>query len=477
MTKLYFDKNNTNSNKILINNLSLSYNYTSNLLYNRLNKSKEIEVKKDYKLKMNEIVIGFKSVEYYLGNEVKVDLKLTNESGNLKELKSRGFLLLSRKGDGKTVMASILINWYREKFKIKDSSGNIINLPVFIIDPKGEYYTRSKESYYNRDEDFKFNVDGLLSEYNLKRKGFDLIVIRPKFLGEQSDVNFYYSIHFLDFKRIMKRNSTVSISILFDLLGLTNNEANQELLELALSNDKITSWIELGNYILKLKKEFGIGAVTIINKIRVRLRRGILTDKDEERFNLLENLANKIVVFRGDIRNEVDDNIHLIMYNAYIKFALQLIIDDADGASKNNKDSYLKNPAGYLIVCDETDSICPREGKNSLKNTYIQLLTKYRAIMINTISITQNPDKLAYEIIKECDFVLGSTCDNIISDTLIKIRGITPKNVYFLKTLKREVLNSIGLTINEWYFVDINNFPIIFYPFIPTQAYKEQTSN
>ena len=100
MTKLYFDKNDTNSNKILINNLSLSYNYTSNLLYNRLNKSEEIEVKKDYKLKMNEIVIGFKSVEYYRGNEVKVDLKLTNESGNLKELKSRGFLLLSRKGDG-----------------------------------------------------------------------------------------------------------------------------------------------------------------------------------------------------------------------------------------------------------------------------------------------------------------------------------------------------------------------------------------
>ena len=424
--------------------------------FNVLIKQKDTEIKNNkVKLSPDDILIGFDSTDFEFGNETIINLNLTNydNEGNLVEVKSRDICVIGVKGSGKSVTASIIM----EELILKEK------MHCLIIDPAGEFYKHKEEWLHDDDRDeYKEQIDEWEEQFGLNRKGLNTIVISPKILGELDNVDVYYSINFIEFIELFKRDSISAISILSEILGITESYANIDFLYNVLT-DKIisntTTWNGFRKRLNELRRTTNVEV--IFNSINIKIRSGILNDDEATHIDIIE-MFNKYdaVIFRGRQRKEENDDYLTKIYNAYIKLLLIRIENELEKLS-NKIDSNLINKSddrykGFLIVIDEADSFAPAKGISSLRERIVQLATKDRKLLVNLILITQSAGKLDETLFNQSDYIITSNL-NDENATVFKRRIFEQEQIDVLVNMPLESPTNIGTKVSQFAIID-NNF-------------------
>lgn len=419
-------------------------------------KRKIMEVDNSFHLNKNQMLIGFRNHDFSEGSEVVIDLELEKRIGNGIERQSKVINILGRKGEGKTALATVIIDYLVQQRHV----------PIFVIDPWGEFYKR-KQPFVDKDVDYEFysRLNKHLSKYNLKIKGYKTCVISPKFLGKKPNVDKYFSISFPQVKDLINKNSYDGINLLADILGIANNEPNIDfLLRTIKSADgiHINSWSELKDTLKKLKSyskrndELSVRVSSIFSKLNIRLLLGVLSDDEKDEIDILQLLKeNELLVFNGEIRTEEDDTYQTKIYNSILKFILSVIKTDLKNLL-SNLPSTLTNKEGVWIVCDEADSVAPEKGQSSLKTDYVQLATKQRKAMISLINITQSALKLDQILFSQADYIFTFRPDED-NRKIFERRGMSEENLSIIDELKYGVETGIGIKMNECAFTTKNN--------------------
>jgi DNA helicase HerA-like ATPase len=418
----------------------------------------------------DEIFIGYGSSEFVQGNEIVLNLNLANydTKGNLVEIKSRDIVVIGVKGTGKSVTASIIMESIIKKQKMH----------CLIIDPAGEFY-KHKEEWLHDDlrEDYKYEVDEWFNSVGLKREGLKMCVIAPKLLGEMDNVDVFYSINFVEFIELFKRDSISAISILSEILGISESYSNIDFLYNVLS-DKIimttTTWNGFKRRLHELKRTTNVES--IFNSINIKIRSGILNDDEQMHIDLMNLFnTNDCVIFKGRQRKEENDDYLTKINNAYIKLLLIKIENELEKIS-NHVESKLINKnegkyRGFLIVIDEADSYAPARGISSMRERIVQLATKDRKLLVNLILITQSANKLDETLFNQSDFIITSNL-NEENAKVFKDKMYSEEQMDLLINMPTEITTSIGTTPSEFAICSSNKEIVKFVPRPPESNFK-----
>lgn len=436
-----------------------------------INKKKKDDEDKSIKLKENEILMGFDSTDFDLNNEVVIDLNLANydNRGNVVEIKSRDITVIGVKGSGKSVTASILMEEMILKYKMH----------CLIIDPSGEFYKHKEEWLYDDNRyEYKESIDNWEKGFGLTRQGLKICVISPKILGELDNVDIFYTMNFIEFIELFKRDSISAISILSEILGISESYSNIDFLYNVLT-DKIisntTTWNGFRKRLNELRRTTNVEV--IFNSINVKIRSGILSDDEATHINIIE-LFNTYdaVVFRGRQRKEENDDYLTKIYNAYIKMLLIRIENELEKISnkvesglvnKNTDDRY----KGFLILIDEADSFAPAKGISSLRERIVQLATKDRKLLVNLILITQSAGKLDETLFNQSDYIITSNL-NEENASVFKRRMFEQEQIDLLVNMPLEASTSIGTKVSQFAIIDNNRDIVKFFPRPPRSNFK-----
>jgi DNA helicase HerA-like ATPase len=432
-------------------------------------KKEIIEKPPIFDLKKEQVLVGFKSPKFDLNNAVTLDLRLFDEQGGQKERKSRIITIFGDKGDGKSVLASVLMDYFIQ----------ILNIPILIIDPNDEYsYWKSKPFLFdNKDDGYKSMIDEFLGQFGLKRTGYKTYTIAPKFLGEKEDIKVdkYYSFSFKQFKKMMQRRKDTAVKTLTELLGIADDDSNIDFLLQVLESQRgkfINSWDDLKRTLLSYRKHTKVKK--IFSKLNVKILTGVLSDNEENNIDICELLSKyQIVVFSGEIRTESDDTYDTKTYNAFIKILFDEVRDELKRLIAGVKGTKLTNKSGVLIYIDEADSIAPKDGKSSLKTATEQLATKRRKDMLNVILITQVIGKLDEPLVVNSDYLFTSAL-NTLNEKIFKEIRLSDENINLLAHMRKSEKTSIGTIVRQWGVVDKVNTLVVkkFYPICPASAFK-----
>jgi len=441
--------------------------YSTQVLRNKLF-GKPIEEEEPFTIKPNQILIGFKSPQYSLNNPVVIDVGAYIKLGGKVERQSKVFAVLGRKGSGKSVDMGILIDAYHYAF----------HLPILIIDPYGEFHTHMHPFAYTKPASYQSFIAEFLDQFGLKQKGLKLKVIAPELLRNEQDTNIdrYFSISYNDIRQIMKYSKMDAISALINLLGLSDNDANADLL-LSVINDSIYTWTDLMNAMRKIKES---KVTTIFYRIKSRLRAGIITDDESKGLGILKELAeNEAVVVRGKLRNVEDDDYITQIYNAYIQILITTAVLDIKTylETKGKAQTYLKNDQGILIAIDEIDSLAPATGRSSIRDTITQLATKYRKSMVNLVFATQSAKKVDSTLLEQVDYLIVSTIDDTNANALTTL-NISEEWLLVLRQLKQGIITNIQTKVSQKALInpktaDPASRVVIYYPICPLSQFYE----
>ena len=442
---------NNNEKNSFYSILKKSYNYSDIKLAESLYNDDEEEEERIYEMQDDDLLLGFKNKMFRRGEEVVVNIKLIDENN---ELKSRNFLIIGKKGSGKSVMGAVVADMFINKFKT----------PVFAIDPFGEMHVKYKEFFYDGEERYLEYLDSFLKYYNLKRRGLKLTVIAPAFIGEQRSVNFYYKLSYKTVKEMIKYDSGQMRGILSRMLGIKDNVANMDLLAMVMSDVKINTWNDL---LRSMSRSKDSKVRIIFSSINAKLKMGVLTNDEKEDIDLCKLMMdNQMVIFKSRIRTEVDDDYDTLIYNSFLELCLfQLttyMTRHLEGLS-----SKLQSDNGILIVIDEADSVAPAVGNCSIRNPIVQLATKWRKSLFNIILMVQSATKLDPTFSSQSDYLIGYKSENINKQVLLD-RGIS-EEVFkeVLTELKQEQTTIVNTKVNECFIIGMNNEIKICTPMFP----------
>jgi len=351
-------------------------------------------------------------------------------------------------------------------------------LPILIIDPYGEFHTHVHPFAYTKPPQYQAFISEFLSQFSLKPKGLKLKVIAPELLRNEQDANIdrYFSISYNDIRQIMKYSKMDAISALINLLGLSDNDANVDLL-LSVINDNIYTWTDLMNAMNKIKES---KVKTIFYRIKSRLRAGIITDDESKGLSILKELAeNEAVVVRGKLRNVEDDDYIMQIYNAYIQILITTAVLDIKTylETKGKAQTYLKNDQGILIAIDEIDSLAPATGRSSIRDTITQLATKYRKSMVNLLFATQSAKKVDNTLLEQVDYLIVSTIDDTNANALTTL-NISDEWLLVLRQLKQGIITNIQTKVSQKALInpktaDPASRVVIYYPICPLSQFFE----
>ncbi len=437
-----------------------------------INKQNKEEKEKILELNDNEILMGFDSTEFELNNEVIIDLNLANydNRGNIVEIKSRDIVVIGVKGSGKSVTASIIMEEMILKFKMH----------CLIIDPSGEFYKHNEEWLHDDDrEEYKESIDRWEAPLGLTRQGLNVCVISPKILGELDNVDIFYSINFIEFIELFKRDSISAISILAEILGISESYSNIDFLYNVLT-DKIisntTTWNGFRKRLNELRRTTNVEV--IFNSINVKIRSGILDDNESSHVNIIE-LFNKYdaVIFRGRQRKEENDDYLTKIYNAYIKMLIIRIENELEKISNKNESQLINKNIngkyyGFFILLDEADSFAPAKGMSSLRERIVQLATKDRKLLVNLLSITQSAGKLDETLFNQSDYIITSNL-NDENASVFKKRMFEQEQIDLLVNMPLESSTNIGTKVSQFAIIDNNRNIVKFFPRPPRSNFKK----
>lgn len=444
--------------------LKYSPDYSSQVLSKAIFGVEDNKAEEKYAMNKDEILIGFRNKYFNRGEEVTLNLNMISENG---EMKSRIICIIGKKGSGKSVMGSVIADSFINKYK----------MPIFAVDPFGEFYTKKNPFAYDSDKKYQDFIDESLSYYNMKRHGLKCIVIAPEFIGKQSNVDIYYKLTYYDFKLLAKYDSGEARSILANILGIKDNYANIDLLASVMADKSIKNFSGLMRAMRRIQDR---SISVIYSSIRYKLEAGILSDGDKDSPDRCDiyKLMNEydMVIFKGRLRNEVDDDYDTIIYNSFLKMAVSLITNAQNRFISGDKDSEIRSKNGVLFLIDEADSVAPRVGNCSIRKTFEQLATKYRKALINIIMMVQDSEKLDEAFLDQSDYLISSKVESVNKGVLLK-RGISQETIdNTLAELKQEQLTAINTKVNEFFVAGLNNDYKVFTPICPlTDFFKTRS--
>lgn len=439
------------------------------------------EEKEQIQLDRNHMLIGFRTPQFTIDNAITIDLNFEKSYGNTVELQSKVITIMGQKGDGKSGVSSLFIDYFIQQRHMK----------IIIIDPQHEYYRKEKKVFddITNDDEYLAEIDDFLSTYNQVRRGYKLYKIAPKFLGtERENIDLYYTLSWNDFKDMFTSNNLSAINTLIELLGIENNESNVDFLLSTISENEreIFSWetllAKLNAYRRTNKK---VKRIFHALKTRMSGSQSMLSDNDEDHLNIFKILDKYDgIIFAAELPDteSVDEEETMLtkVYNDFVKIFVMQIRNELRKTVRGSVNSRFKDKQGIVFIIDEADVLIPN-GKSSLKTILVRLATKERKTMITLILMTQSADKLDATIFKQSNYIITSAPDKDNAKALYLI-NVQKSVVIAMQSLrKRDDSNetSIRTSVAQFSLInhDKNNAHIEFYPTLPCADFKKTTIN
>lgn len=420
--------------------------FTFKNIVGRYYKIEEEQVENRIILEKDEMPIGFRKPDYSLDDEdnlVKVNFHFTYEhDGKVVERKSRVISIIGDKGSGKSWLAGTIIDYVVEQWGMK----------VFIIDPSGEYFAH-KFKWNPHNKDIEEKADELLAKIGRARRGRKITIIAPKFLGEQDNVDIYYSLSFKEIKSMMKSNPK-TINYIAELIGIQGDIPNINVLSNIFTPEKLENMFTWSDFerVLNMEKRH-TDVRKIFSSYQYRKNIGVFNDDEKTHIDIIDLLVNnEIVIFQGILRTEEDDDFQTILYNTHIKILIDEILYELNKIKRNKPDARIKNRNGIFLVADEADSLIPATGNSTLRNRMVTLATKHRKDMINQIIITQSAAKIDNTLFQQTDYIFTAKIDDINASVFRK-KQINQNVIDDLFRLNTEQTTSIGTVVNQFAFL------------------------
>lgn len=446
-----------------------SYTYDATEMGQILRKDVKEELVEPFRLKENEILIGFSSIKYIIENAVIITLNLTS---------AISLLVIGIRRTGKSATSARIVGQIHKKQKI----------PIIAVDSSGELFThRYPFGYYESDERQE-RLREWFEQFGEEPKGLYTYVISPKALGESENVDKQYAISYGDIKRLHKYRPQDAKTIVAEILGVTDNKSNVRLISLAMEDERVPSWEGFKNKLISLRKGIKTGdeeadkltksrATNVFIAIEDAISSGWISDDPNDWVDVLE-LAKKyeLLVWAGQIRTVKDDNEETVKYNGILKLFLTTITEDVIRFQKGANDCYLTNPNGIILWMPEVDSLVNAEGNSSLKPLVSQIVTKMGKHHINSVFDVQNAANIDDSIFKN-SVIMSSKADND-NYLVLKERGIGENALSVFKRLITKIKVSIGITVSQFGFSSESIDPVFFFPAPPTsQVFEERFRN
>ncbi len=402
-------------------------------------------------LEQNELFVGCNSVVLNKDNVVKLNIGLFGDYE--KDRTSLVITFLGIKGTGKSIMSSIVFfDNFRRRY------GNYL----FVVDPQNEFWVK-KKPYPDG------GVDSFFDELNMKRQGYNMLIVSPRFLRKNQNIDRYFSISYKNIVQLRGYDPILAARLFIELLGINDtNETHLDLISGTMQDVGIESFAQFRRMLYKNQKKFGGVADTIAKKIDSKLRLGVISDNTTYWLDILSELKlYDAVVFRGMLKGSSMDNYYDLPYSATLKILLALIMYDNIGYFvEKEQDAVLKNDVSILI--DEADTVAPESGRSTTKEFVRMLATKGRKAKINLGLIVQESSLLDHELFAQTNIIFSSQITEENAKVLIR-RGVNPEHVDFLRHLKRKVVTTIGTGPSEWCAITEDKKITLFVP-LPPQA-------
>lgn len=433
----------------------------------------EVEaVKTRIELGENEIPIGFSSFKFTIENLVTLTLNFKTKVS---------FLVIGKNRTGKSVTSAMMIDNIFLKFKSLNKRIKILGL-----DSKKELFTHKMPFAFNKEPYWQEKYDSFFELYGLKRFGYKMLCIRPKFLGEVPNVDKYYTLTYPDFKQLLITNKQDAVTILIELLGLEANPNNVSLILRAVADLTITTWQGLYDRMRKFspsKKEVqddeeaklvGTSARTAFREIKAGLEIGYLSDNPDDRFNVLEAYSEyDFINFVGDIRSSKDDNPFTIKYNAYVKMLVTQVMKDVERYRQGSPDTYIKGD--ILLWIPEVDSLVPKEGNSSLKAMVTQSITKLGSFGVHTVIDVQQIDRIDPSVFRESSIISSRADEENLK--MIENKGVNEETVAKFRSLAMKKETSVGTRASLFGFLYEDTLPVFAFPFPSCSAFFAEEIN
>jgi hypothetical protein len=467
--------------------LGTSMRYTDRMVYKQLFGEEIEEAPAAFQLGVNEVILGFSSLQFSMANLVKLNMNLVSgwETGK-PSFMPKTICVIGKKGSGKTVLMKMLIEQIRRRFGFK----------VVKIDPYGEFYVSKYPFAHDKSPQYQHFLDQWMAAYGQSRYGLKLVVISPRYLRKEAAENpdvkvIYYAIHYHHFKDMARYSNERAMTLLAELLDLNDNRANINLLMTVMADDKINSWRDLYNALaIAVRMKAGTQVSVIFYAIKAMLAQHILSDDEDDDIDIMQLLAeNDELIFKGRLRKSVNDTFMDRIYNVHVKMLLDLPSNDLKRFAEGATDTYLAGTP-VIIASDETDSLAPAEGVCSLTEDYIQLAKKERKTQIFVFNAVQSAEDINKSLLDQSDFIFTFRVDeeNVgvfkkrhvsrgLLDrlaNLVMAQATKPSNIATTPS-ECAVLNERNECIAEDF--RGNEIPGIFYGFPPSQAFYQRVFN
>ena len=466
--------------------LGTSLRYTDRKVYKHLFGEEMEEATASFQLGINDVILGFTSLKFDLQNLVKLNMNLVSGWETGKPVFSpKTVCVIGKKGSGKTVLMKMLVEQIRRKFGFK----------VIKIDPYGEFYMSKYPFAYDRSEQYQHFLDEWMATYGQERYGLKLVVISPRYLkkeeieGSDNKVR-YWALHYHHFKDLARYDNDRAMTLLAELLGLSDNRSNINLLMTVMADDKMNSWRDLYNALaVAVRMKAGTQVSVIFYAIKAMLAQHIISDDEEDDIDIMQLVAeNDELIFKGRLRKSLNDTFMDRIYNVHIKYLLALPSNDLKRYGDGATDTYL-NGTPVIIASDEADSLAPAEGICSLTEDYIQLSKKERKTQIFVFNAVQSAEDINKSLLDQSDFIFTFRVDeenvNVFKKrhvskglldrlaNLVMAQASKPSNIATTPS-QCAVLNERNECVAE----DVRGreIPGIFYGFPPGQAFYQRTA-
>jgi len=321
-------------------------------------------------------------------------------------------VVFGKKGTGKTNLCALIVNQTYNRFQ----------LPLFIGDPKWEYFSHIMPT---KNEFLKER----LRRYGLQPKNLPVFIVTPEFLVDEEDKNvagYVYKLDLSDFKRIKKLGERFDTLVRF--FGLSGGSADS-------SQRALLRWINklpdsFSEFVLKLSHE---SRIIVAGSDKKRPAGSKLLDSLQS-FRLSGAIGKGNRFYAPAVmmkkNNELGNPVLLQLSvdgaedpitSSYLKMCLYDIIQDRVRAKKLKKGFLMRPP---VVLLDEADLYCPSIGFPPAKKTIEKLPTKYRVWDISTIFATQKPTYVSPRLITDCDYLVTSRLQSIAERQVLKAKGL-----------------------------------------------------
>ena len=422
------------------------------------------EVIRPLKLTENQMIVGFKDHTMNPESIEILDLDIFHDHET--ESVAMGFLGVT--GTGKTTHGYTII----EDFLFRH------NYCFFGYDAKGEAYFHKQE--LNSLPNLSI-IDSVFERLGRRRRGLDLLIIGPRYLGNQKNVDRYFACSWRIIQQIAKYNMDEALKLLVEFTGLDNSDGDSiDILREGLSKRSVQDFSDLLKFIEKLPRGPGeAGKVKLLRRIENRLASKIFSDDPELHINLLEEIKSRQgrggVIFSGRIKTAGAGSYVDRAYNAMLMMCQNLTF--YDGFSWNvdrNQNAVIK---GELIeYIDEIDTLAPDVDNNLMSEFERNQATKARqAGKIFAFSV-QELDTVDRSLTAQIRFFFCAKVSESNARALRR-KGISGPEVETLQDLPISEQTELGYSLPWRCIIDKNNKIKIYLPIMGESqfAYKKQS--